>query len=66
MKKISMISSFFFPLSLFEKDVYVALVFGNLGTVIVSSICPFRGMGFFLYRGRITFKGRSGTSGSEA
>lgn len=54
------------PFFLTEKDAYAVLVSGNPGLVIDSPICTFGGMGFFLYRGRVPFKGRSGASGSEA
>jgi hypothetical protein len=61
---MTLISSCPFPL-LIGKDAYAALVFGNLGTVIVSSNCTFRDMGFFLYRGSVSFKGCSRACGAE-
>jgi hypothetical protein len=61
-----MISPSFDPISLIEKDAYALLVSGNPGLILGSPICTFGGMGFFLYRGRVPFKGCSGASGSEA
>jgi hypothetical protein len=60
------ISINFRPISLVKEDIYADWVSGSYDPADVSSICTFRDMGFFMYRGCISLKGSSGTSGSEA
>jgi hypothetical protein len=57
---------YFCPFPLDEEDVYAVLVLNYLVLTVASPVGFLRGLGFFLYRGCLSVKSRSGTGRSEA